>query len=366
MHPLSAVDIFAEQLVSRGHGLPLWCPEPSPLGEVNVGDVGFIHRGSFFRLFNAICSPTDPSNHQGLPEDFIPLVLPKDEGIRYSDLPVGPICSLSTTWRESTSKDSVTPAYSFSCHCGRGAVVFLQEGARQEYAPSSQTIKTYVQKHHSSWHALAYKLGYSLHPEEIIFVSGCLKASRWAAAAYTQSTPPENTPQHFDYFPQTGFAVSHGSNSRLWMEQRSHTSLSPPSGVVGSCLFVKYYRLSGSRATTCGARTHIKPRGMPNIAILQALLLRARTATANVLGRCVMRCAGSAYMEGTPSANDYPDPLHHLSPYVLKYSSAKIAVVSHDDLYSILPHAEHLSDIPRYLREERVPIEIEGDTGTLA
>ena len=37
--PPPAYYTYAQQLVGRGHGLPLWCPD---FGEHEIGDVGFI------------------------------------------------------------------------------------------------------------------------------------------------------------------------------------------------------------------------------------------------------------------------------------------------------------------------------------
>lgn len=70
-------DIYREQLAilypSYGHAL--WEPSPSITDRpVQVGDVGFIRRGKFHRLFNALLPADDPSHEQGVPEDHEPLV----------------------------------------------------------------------------------------------------------------------------------------------------------------------------------------------------------------------------------------------------------------------------------------------------
>ena len=62
-------DIFREEIAIKypSHGCALWAPSP-PVGgrylAVQVGDVGFIERGSFRRLFN-ILLPKDDKSHQG-------------------------------------------------------------------------------------------------------------------------------------------------------------------------------------------------------------------------------------------------------------------------------------------------------------
>ena len=69
---VAAWDIYAQQLMHLGHGHALWGPEPSPnLGEVHIGDVGYLRDGCFNLLFNAMLPADDPVNSKrGVPEDF--------------------------------------------------------------------------------------------------------------------------------------------------------------------------------------------------------------------------------------------------------------------------------------------------------
>ncbi|EKM57385.1 uncharacterized protein PHACADRAFT_255108 [Phanerochaete carnosa HHB-10118-sp] len=51
--PLSAPDeIYASCLSTLHEGHALWYPEPHASGEPQIGDVGFIRKGAFIRLFN--------------------------------------------------------------------------------------------------------------------------------------------------------------------------------------------------------------------------------------------------------------------------------------------------------------------------
>ena len=70
-------DIFRERLAIKypSYGHALWEPSPrNPDRPVRVGDVGFIRRGKFYRLFNALLSADDPTNVLGVPECHEPLV----------------------------------------------------------------------------------------------------------------------------------------------------------------------------------------------------------------------------------------------------------------------------------------------------
>lgn len=91
---------YAEELVSRGYGLPLWFPEPTTHAlarEVLVGDVGFISEGRFYALFNTMRGADDPLNREGVPDDFVPLRINQNTFLaRQADfLPAGPISSTS-------------------------------------------------------------------------------------------------------------------------------------------------------------------------------------------------------------------------------------------------------------------------------
>ena len=81
-------DIYARRLFKLGLGYPLWEAE-SPENEVDIGDVGYLRQGRFYRLFNATKGWGDPRQ---LPPAFEPYK-------------VGPIlcCSLRT-------RDSENPA----------------------------------------------------------------------------------------------------------------------------------------------------------------------------------------------------------------------------------------------------------------
>ncbi len=79
-------DIFRQELAIKlpGYGHALWEPSPGSLSPpVEIGDVGFIRRGTFHRLFN-ILLPADHPSHQnfGVPEHHEPLQLNMSQHIR--------------------------------------------------------------------------------------------------------------------------------------------------------------------------------------------------------------------------------------------------------------------------------------------
>lgn len=89
--------VYAEQLLTLGHGFPLWFPEPSEqCDDVRVGDVGYIWDRSFIQLFNVMLPSSHPVNKGGVPRDFKPMQhTPEDIRRRENYLAPGPLCSQS-------------------------------------------------------------------------------------------------------------------------------------------------------------------------------------------------------------------------------------------------------------------------------
>jgi len=74
---MAEYDIFRERLAIKypSYGHALWEPSPrEPDRPVQIGDVGFVRRGKFYRLFNALLSGDDPSHVLGVPANHEPLV----------------------------------------------------------------------------------------------------------------------------------------------------------------------------------------------------------------------------------------------------------------------------------------------------
>lgn len=94
--PIRDPVVYADQLISQGHGLPLWYPRPmlqdihGPGREAHIGDVGHIWRGQFYPIFNVTCRWSDPLNASasGMPPGFIPL--PYDEKDPHTDIQIPP------------------------------------------------------------------------------------------------------------------------------------------------------------------------------------------------------------------------------------------------------------------------------------
>ena len=69
----SSFTVYQEQLSELSRGLALWNPNPQNkiYNRVSIGDVGYMHEGTFIRMFNVILPWNHPSNALlGNPEPY--------------------------------------------------------------------------------------------------------------------------------------------------------------------------------------------------------------------------------------------------------------------------------------------------------
>ena len=66
-------NIYRDQLAALSQGIALWNPKPPKriYNKVSIGDVGYIYRGSFIRMFNVMLPWDHPSNRTlGHPDPY--------------------------------------------------------------------------------------------------------------------------------------------------------------------------------------------------------------------------------------------------------------------------------------------------------
>jgi len=193
-----AAQVYAEQLLPKGHGFPLWVPEPSTqLREACIGDVGYVYNGSFFRFFNVTMPREHPFNGRGVPHGFIPLAYDAEELLDRVDpyLPQVPICSqgvkrfdVNVKAGASASTAGAQVGYRFSCSSDKGGLLILGGPASQEVLRPNRAFVDYMYRNHDSWYEFAKQKGHAIAPEEIIMVRGWVKVSRWTVAAFVNET----------------------------------------------------------------------------------------------------------------------------------------------------------------------------------
>ncbi|GJE91470.1 hypothetical protein PsYK624_076200 [Phanerochaete sordida] len=374
---------YAEQLLSRGYGLPLWRPEPTKFGEVQLGDVGFVEDGRFYRLFNVTRPADDPLNRFGVPEGFETLQINEElhRHVEEQYLPPGPVCTTSTTWRKveveasaqaPQAQVSAALSYSFTCKGDRGALAVLPDGASQERYVRSRACRAYICAHHASWEAFARAGGWHVHPSELVLVYGCVKASAWALAAYAQR---DSAHELAFTLAAGGFVAAHagagaGERVAMSMEQRCGPSRPPDQPAPAprdQCIFLAYYKLKrrGMGAVQLqgapvledvsdvpGSEYLCMPWTCFPLGALQRRIQKRRKAGKSKA--IDLEGSNAVVLEDSETPKAFADPLDDVLDYVLEHSGeADTAVVSHEDLYDVFPDNEWPDDIAEYLCKTR-------------
>ncbi|KAI1791419.1 hypothetical protein LXA43DRAFT_428582 [Ganoderma leucocontextum] len=196
-------ELYAKAMFNLS-GFPLWHADPEidenfGRREVELGSVGFLDRGKFRHLFNARKGEDDPFNAGRVPSTFeqfnppnLSITAPKPI-LRQSYITSGSVRELTVSLEggaESPVANLVSAggSVSFKCKQNAGALlVFDQPGVGQSI-PTKRYIVTYLRAHMDSWFEWANEgLSYDVRREDIKFVFGTIKTTRWACAAFSGS-----------------------------------------------------------------------------------------------------------------------------------------------------------------------------------
>ncbi|KAG6848078.1 hypothetical protein H0H93_003608 [Arthromyces matolae] len=189
----AAHDIYAEQLCELRRGYPLYYPEPDPEdGPMEIGDVGFVRNGAFYRLFNASRSPDDSIQRFGVPSGFELLDVGRIR-IQEGALEPGPLQSKSVYTLEANIGTPTTglpldASFHFKCTSNRGAILVQETQMRQEVAFQSDHFEEYLSRHIQSWYDFAKQRRMSVGFGEIMLVTECSRTAAWSSAIYADSS----------------------------------------------------------------------------------------------------------------------------------------------------------------------------------
>ncbi len=212
---MACYDSYRDQLACLYNGHAVWMPDPAKqYDRVRVGDVGFMDRGYFVRMFNSLSSVDDPIQVFGVPEGFISLNMGPFQNIRTQNFSNGEYCSNTVTALDQYDDNARRAAYVVKCYpaqsysdtmgdisgpeevegtntsfrCNRrskGAFLSLPFNGRSEDAIRTKAFETYIRRHCDSWLTFALVNNFDVRLEDIILVTGCDLTSSWAMAAFT-------------------------------------------------------------------------------------------------------------------------------------------------------------------------------------
>nr|VWO96437.1 N/A [Ganoderma boninense] len=362
-----ACEVYTKLLFKRGHGHPLWEPEPTQSGEVLVGDVGYMLDGGFYRLFNVTLPADHPLNKRhGVPDGYEPLTLPDTlRHYRPHALQAGPICSKSVT---AVSADASVEAGTgpigplahirFKFSDEQGAVLVLKNDAHREDLHPCRDLTQYILLNHAGWHQFARNVcRLDLKSQDIIFVSGCVKTAEWALAAATDRARDGEIAFGGDFGPagQASFSVSATREVSMSWEHRRDPHGTQGEGSKPSkfdqCVFLHYYKVKH------------RPFFVPKV--LRAATEEehsSRSSTPNGSdymepvddGGAISKDASfeseNGGVEVIPRPSEQPDVVDTMLDYILEQTDATCAIVSDRDITMLSSQQGHV-DIPENLSQ---------------
>ncbi|KAI0366169.1 hypothetical protein BV20DRAFT_1124493 [Pilatotrama ljubarskyi] len=369
-------DIYAAKLFPCGYGHPLWIPEPSIVsGEIQIGDVGYLDEGRFHFLFHAMRPSDDPVNIRGTPANFVPFRAPspfivdfpneitqpevRSEGIQSISMAAQGAGTLEAS---AAGQANAQVGFRYQCTEQSGALLMLKRPGHSKRLVCDRT-------HLSNWHAFAtHILGIDLKESDILFkfVSGFVKTTTWAEAAFTSKT------SHGELFVSGGALVPAASASvgfSASLERCEQPTIFYREGPIGhpetlarvpmghetstestaeqpfnQCIFLNYFIMKTRAFWTTVMRAvggeHELPEEPPN---------GGSPSSATVFATDARRSGHS----GDHMLLDKADSVEVLLDYILEHSDSEAAAASDRDITNVklVSWYEHqLGDIKRFLK----------------
>ncbi|PBK70212.1 hypothetical protein ARMSODRAFT_956285 [Armillaria solidipes] len=230
--------LYTKLLLSRGHGYPLWTPEPdyslcsAYVGRgICVGDVGIIRDdGGFDFIFNAFLEADDPVHEGGVPPNFSPLRTespnpirtiyfqhPRDSSVRSSHVSVKSL-SLEAS-AEVPSIAGGGAGFEFTTSRDQAAVLILPQGGTRFDRKNLSSMRKYALEHAHEWYEYINSpnyLGREALNGSLCFVTGCDKTTAWGSAAMSK---PSDTRQFSIKFLVGGLAEGRIALRSSWSTQ---------------------------------------------------------------------------------------------------------------------------------------------------
>ncbi|KAJ3554116.1 hypothetical protein NM688_g3274 [Phlebia brevispora] len=393
-----AAEIYAEQLNSLSLGHPLWFPDPTAEGEVQIGDVGYIHDGRFRRLFNITRGRDHRWNFRGVPEGFEPL--DAIGGMRLNDRNfLSPGVLGSSSMRTTLVTPSVMMNINAVAQCGiscgfecsgqHGALLALKSSAACDTIDRSLKLEKYIRRNHRAWHTFAREtLGLNCRPEELVCISGCIKTSEWTVAAFLKDESSHGAMIRGQLGPVASVGCEVQITQSREMAARHHSgpvrprAARPVVAAEGSripvptptvvdhaqendqTVFIHYYKVKYRRLyprVPKVIKAAAGPHRLPDPE-------RRPESDGIPAGECDSEDDDEdddVEIEATPSRHHPNSPLDSLLEYLLESTDAEVALASHDHLYSFLKGASP-SELTVLLRSSPPSVRVEQGMAVLA
>ncbi|OCH86826.1 WD40 repeat-like protein [Obba rivulosa] len=347
--------VYAEQLRYLGYGMPLWHPEPTVSEEVEIGDVGYFHRGGFYRLFNATRPADDPIQRYGCPGDEQYQPFQPNTVAPYTsrgEFPAGlTLYSKNMTKIDVGAQGGIATAnggFSFSYTGGKGAILVLQDAAAGTEVHNGRRMENYMRQNYEAWYEFAReKYGRDLQRDDIVFMRGWVKTTQWAVAAFAEGGVSGSLMFNLGLPMASASLNVSGSHNvsashlyRIGPERESQATVGadhliaagpssqPPIAAMpkaDQCIFMMYYKIKPrrfSRWRGVDIRAAAEPRDLPGPPDDGSSPPGAAIPSA-------YQTPDSMEVESVPGLSRVNDPVDDILDYILRNSNAEVAI-AHD------------------------------------
>ncbi|KAK0186355.1 hypothetical protein F5146DRAFT_935682, partial [Armillaria mellea] len=189
-----APNIYVRMLMPKGHGYPLWIPNPSDdlpdeykrVG-MQIGDLGYLDAGGgFVYLFNVGKAIDDPVNVGRTPPGFVPLSGIHDstnQHLRLRNHGNGYVFEVTSDETKSLGGEISVQAST------EGAYLALPDGSSFSKFNSIEKLEKCAEAHAHEWYQYFNgEKGMQIHNGRLYLVTGMEKSRSWANACYSHTT----------------------------------------------------------------------------------------------------------------------------------------------------------------------------------
>ncbi|TFK83323.1 WD40 repeat-like protein [Polyporus arcularius HHB13444] len=185
-----ASEVYTKQLFGRRCGYPLWHPEPNDGHEIDIGDVGYLYQGGFWRIFNTTLPKEHESHKQyGVPDHYepfkiSPVLIHSQRAVIGSSLLSRGVKSFEFSAEATTSVAPVGAGMKLKCEQDEGAFLIVDRPADRSQMHPSKSFRAYMKTNIEEWGILLGRHDIDIPKEALIFISGTVKTNDWGLGAF--------------------------------------------------------------------------------------------------------------------------------------------------------------------------------------
>ncbi|KAJ7476138.1 hypothetical protein FB451DRAFT_268229 [Mycena latifolia] len=212
---LSESEIYCQRLLYQKRGFPLYMPDPQKnlpaeyrTSGVRIGHVGRVTpEGAFDPFFNIYYSAEHPINSRGVPENFVPLPMYREEDVFPVDRKPGDYVSTPSVQESdllSSASQFLGREFLFTCKGPDGALLALPHGSRLQKLENLEGMRRYAAKNAESWYKYANApegLGRRLVNGSLYLITGWEKSESWGMATFQNLGVEKEFQLSFDPYP---------------------------------------------------------------------------------------------------------------------------------------------------------------------